>query len=179
MLLVPGHDDAPARRWLANWESRFPEAITVELGLWDRPHRNTWVNRLNLAIHRAGRPVVIVAEGLATMAVAWWAEYEQPGAGGPVRGALLIDPPDVDRPGGDARLASFPSCPRAALPFAACVLASRSRGPLALRTIRQLAADWGGPFDTLASAAVLAAPSLSPVQSLGQKVLSGWMSATA
>ena len=60
LLLVRGHDDVAARRWLADWQGRFPDAVAVELGLWDKPHRNTWVNKLNLAIQHAGRPVVVV-----------------------------------------------------------------------------------------------------------------------
>ena len=175
MLLVPGHDDGPARIWLANWEARFPDAVRVELGMWDKPHRNSWVNKLNLAIDRARRPVVIVAEGLACVAVAWWAEYEQPGVDTPVKGALLIDPPDVDRPGSDPRLAAFTSCPREALPFATCVLASRSRGADCLRVLRQMARDWNAPFDTIANASVLSVPSIFPVQTLGQRFLTGFL----
>ena len=175
MLLVPGHDDGPARRWLAHWEACFPDAIRVELGMWAKPHRNTWVNKLNLAIDRARRPVVIVAEGLACVALAWWAEYEQPDLDTPVKGALMIDPPDVDRPGSDPRLAAFTSCPRQPLPFATCVLASRNRGAGSLQALRQLARDWNAPFDTIANASVLSVPSLGPVQTLGQRFLSGFL----
>src|SRR5688500_6538868 len=82
----------------------------VELGMWENPHRNTWVNKLNLSIHRAGKPVVLVADSFACLAAIWWAEYEQPAYGNPVAGALLISPPDVDRPGGDPRLARFGAC---------------------------------------------------------------------
>ena len=67
----------------------MPGCARVELGAPDQPHRNTWVNRLNLAIHRAGRPVILVAHGLGCHAVAWWNEYERPSAEGPVQGALL------------------------------------------------------------------------------------------
>ena len=173
MLLVPGNDDARSRQWLGDWEASFPQARPVDLGLWNRPHRNTWVNKLNLAIHRAERPVIVIAEGLACVAVAWWAEYERPGADGPVVGALLIDPPDVDRPGLDPRLAALSSVPRTALPFAACVLASGSRGAMDLRTVRRLAVEWRCSFDTYGGQSVPSVPSPSPVQSLGQRFLSG------
>ena len=179
MLLVPGHNDAAARRWLADWEHQFPDAARVELGMWEKPHRNTWVNKLNLAIARANRPVVIVAEGLACLAVAWWVEYEQPGADSQIKGALLIDPPEVDRPGSDPRLAAFTSTPRTAMPFVACVLASRCRGAVALRALRMLARDWDCPFDTIAAASVVSVPSISPVQSLGQRFLSGFLAVAA
>ena len=65
--------------------------------MWDDPHRNTWVNQLNLAIHKAGRPVILVAHSLACHVVAWWNEYERPGPDGPVLGALLVAPPEVEK----------------------------------------------------------------------------------
>ena len=65
--------------------------------MWDDPHRNTWVNKLNLAIYKAGRPVILVAHSLACHVVAWWNEYERPGADSPVLGALLVAPPEVEQ----------------------------------------------------------------------------------
>ena len=88
-LLVPGLHDSGPGHWQTLWETSRPDARRVELGMWDDPHRNTWVNQLNLAIHRANRPVVLVAHSLGCLAVAWWAEYEQPAHGVPVIGALL------------------------------------------------------------------------------------------
>ena len=116
ILLVPGLHDSGPGHWQTLWETSRPDARRVELGMWDDPHRNIWVNQLNLAIHRANRPVVLVAHSLGCLAVAWWAEYEQPAHGVPVIGALLVAPPDVDRPGADPRLARFSACPRSALP---------------------------------------------------------------
>ena len=53
--------------------------LAVELGMWDQPHRNTWINQLNLAIRAADRPVILAAHSLGCLAVAWWAQPEQPG----------------------------------------------------------------------------------------------------
>jgi len=103
MLLVPGHDDARSRAWAAAWQRRFPDALPVDLGHWDRPHRNSWVNRINLAVHQAARPVVIVAEGLGCAVVAWWAAYEVPVAGARVGGVAAGDPAALCRlPAGNA-----------------------------------------------------------------------------
>src|SRR5512139_258866 len=90
VLLVPGLGDSGPHHWQSYWERELPAAARVELGRWDDPHRNTWVNQLNLAIHKAGRPVILVAHSLACHVVAWWTEYERPAADGPVRGALLV-----------------------------------------------------------------------------------------
>jgi len=145
ILLIPDRDDG-ADDWMAIWERESPNTLRLDLGMWDNPHRNTWVNKINLAIERAQRPVVLVARGLACVAVAWWAEFEQPDADHPVQFALLVMPPDVSRPGADARLARFTSCPRGRLPFRS-FLAAGSRRPAAEQmSLRALAADWDSAF---------------------------------
>src|SRR3546814_10498312 len=80
--------------------------------MWDRPHRNTWVNKLNAAIRQADRPVILVAHSLGCIAVAWWAALERPPFGSPVAGALLVAPPDVDTVSMDGRLTAFGPAPK-------------------------------------------------------------------
>jgi predicted alpha/beta hydrolase family esterase len=175
LIVVRGHDDISARQWEAQWTRRYPDALALELGLWDRPHRNTWVNKLNLAIERAQRPVVVVTQGMAGLALVWWAEYERPASDGPVVGALILDPPDIDRPEHDARLAAFPTTPRVGLPFPAILLATRARGAQSLRSLRRLSRDWGCAFDTVGTLDVLSVPSHRPVETLGQRFLARFM----
>lgn len=142
VLLVPGHVHGATARWADDWARLGGDVQLVDLGLWDRPHRNTWVNKLNLAIQRAQRRVVVIAEGLACLAVAWWAEYERPAFGDPVSGALLVSPPDVDRPDSDPRLAPFGTCPRQPLPFPSFVVVDRRLPEPQQATATQLARDW-------------------------------------
>jgi predicted alpha/beta hydrolase family esterase len=145
ILLIPGLNDSGPDHWQTSWERKYANARKVELGMWDDPHRNTWVNKLNLAIHRADRPVVLVAHSLGCLTVAWWAEYEQPQPGSIV-GALLVAPPDVDRPGLDPRLARFGACPRGPLPFPSVLAASQNDPYCSQRTAMSLAQDWGSRF---------------------------------
>jgi uncharacterized protein len=110
ILLVPGIHNSGPEHWQSRWEAQRGDCRRAELGMWDDPHRNTWVNQLNLAIHHAGRPVLLVAHSLGCLAVVWWAEMEKP---------------DVGRPGVDPRLARFalPGEPRR-LPFPSILVAS-------------------------------------------------------
>ena len=147
VLLIPDRDDG-ADDWMAIWERENPDMLRIDLGMWDNPHRNTWVNKINLAIERAGRPVVLVARGLACVAVAWWAEFERPAFGLPVVFGLQVMPPDVDRPGTDSRLARFTSCPRQPLPFRSFLVAGSRRPRSEQDSLRGLARDWGGAFIT-------------------------------
>lgn len=146
ILIVPGLNNSNPQHWQSLWETQRDDCHRVDLGGWDDPHRNTWINKLNLAIHQAGRPVMLVAHSLGCLAVAWWAEYEQPSYANPVVGALLVAPPDVDRPGADPRLARFGACPRNPLPFPAFLAASQDDHYCKLKTARMLARDWGARF---------------------------------
>lgn len=146
ILTVPGLANSGPDHWQTRWEQGRPDCRRVELGMWDRPHRNTWVNQLNLAIHRAGRPVVLVAHSLGCLAVAWWARYEQPAADHPVVGALLVAPPEVDFFPLDERLSQFAPTPTEQLPFRSILVASRNDPYMGIHTARRLARTWGSAF---------------------------------
>lgn len=146
VLLVPGLHDSGPGHWQTRWESERDDCRRVELGRWSDPIRNLWVNRLNLALQRATRPVVLVAHSLGCHAVAWWAEYERPGFGDPVVGALLVAPPDVDDPATDPRLRRFAPTPESELPFPTILAASRDDPWLPIGKARRLARTWGARF---------------------------------
>jgi predicted alpha/beta hydrolase family esterase len=145
ILTVPGLANSGADHWQTLWEQQRSNCHRVELGQWDQPHRNSWVNQLNHTIRAAGRPVVLVAHSLGCIAVAWWALLEAADAGQLVAGALLVAPPDVEMPC-DERLAGFAPTPAAPLPFPTIVVASRNDPYLTIRAARQLAHAWHADF---------------------------------
>ena len=146
ILTVPGLDNSGPGHWQTLWENSRGDCRRVDLGMWDRPHRNTWVNKLNLALHKAQHPVVLCAQGLGCLAAAWWVEYERPKFGEPVVGAIFISPPDVDRPGLDPRLARFGACPRETLPFPSYLVVKPDLPMFERVSAIRLARDWGSYF---------------------------------
>ncbi|EGD59029.1 hypothetical protein Y88_1091 [Novosphingobium nitrogenifigens DSM 19370] len=155
ILIVPGLNNSGPGHWQTIWEERLPGARRVDLGLWDDPHRNTWVNKLALAIGRASRPVVIVAHSLGCHVTAWWAEYEagfrshlraDAGVDMPVLGALLVAPPDVEERPVDRRLTRFAPLPPSELPFPSIVVSSRDDPYITVGQARRLARRWGARF---------------------------------
>jgi predicted alpha/beta hydrolase family esterase len=146
VLLVPGLNDSGPGHWQTRWERERDDCRRVELGRWADPIRNMWVNKLNLELQRASRPVVLVAHSLGCHAVAWWAEYEQPDYGHPVIGALLVAPPDVEDPAADPRLRRFAPVPETELPFPAIVVASRDDPYMPIGKARKLARTWNAQF---------------------------------
>jgi predicted alpha/beta hydrolase family esterase len=151
LLLVPGLNNSGPGHWQTLWEERLPGCRRVDLGMWDRPHRNTWVNKLNHVVRSAERPVILVAHSLGCLAVAWWAALEQDslvrdGLAGVVRGALLVAPPEVDRDPIDPRLSGFAPSPDVVLPFPAILVGSRNDPYLSLGGAGRLARRWGCHF---------------------------------
>ncbi|MBF5089912.1 alpha/beta hydrolase [Novosphingobium sp. NBM11] len=172
VLTVPGLNNSGPGHWQTIWEQEFDNCHRVDLGLWDDPLRNTWVNKLNLAIQRADRPVVLVAHSLGCLAVAWWAEYEQPGRDGPVVGALLVAPPDVEERALDRRLTRFAPFPPAELPFPSILVASRNDPYLRFGAARRLATTWGSRFADAGPAGHINAESGLGEWAFGQLLLS-------
>lgn len=145
VLIVPGLGNSGPGHWQTIWEETRTDCRRVELGQWDKPHRNSWVNQLNLAIRAARRPVVLVGHSLGCLAIAWWASLE--GADdGKVAGALLVAPPEVDFFPLDERIECFAPTPRKALPFPSILVASRNDPYVGFRTANRLAWDWGSAF---------------------------------
>ncbi len=74
ILTVPGLGGSGPSHWQTLWESARPDTVRVELGMWNTPHRNAWVTKLDQAIRQAQAPVILAAHSLGCLAVAWWAE---------------------------------------------------------------------------------------------------------
>lgn len=146
ILIVPGLNNSGPGHWQTVWEGQRSDCQRVDLGMWEQPHRNTWVNKLNLAIRQANRPVILAAHSLGCLAVAWWALLEQPGEDSPVRGALLVAPPEVDHRPHDPRVATFAPTPALRLPFPSILVGSHNDHYMGLREARRLSRIWGSSF---------------------------------
>lgn len=145
ILTVPGLGGSGPSHWQTLWEQSRPDTSRVELGMWNTPHRNAWVTKLDQAIRNAQAPVVLAAHSLGCLAVAWWAELTNQPFGYPVVGALLVAPADVER--NDApELAAFRPTPRKALPFPSILVASTDDPWISIDRARALSRDWGSHF---------------------------------
>ncbi|WP_294390708.1 alpha/beta hydrolase [uncultured Sphingomonas sp.] len=145
-LLVPGLGNSGLTHWQSRWERERHDCLRIQLGLWDDPQRNVWISRIDQAVAAAQGPVVLVAHSLGCHAVVWWASLLGQVLSGNVVGALLVAPPDVDRPGVDARLRRFAPAPRAVLPFPALVVGSTDDPWCEADKARELAAGWAAEF---------------------------------
>ena len=146
ILTVPGLDGSGPGHWQTRWEAQRVDTVRAELGVWNSPHRNTWVTKLDQAIASARAPVVLAAHSLGCLAVAWWAHLAGQPYGWPVIGALLVAPADVERAVGRPEVAGFAPHPRVILPFPSLVVASSDDPWTHVDRAHSLAASWGAEF---------------------------------
>ena len=147
VLTVPGLDGSGPEHWQSLWERRLNRCERVQMGDWAYPQRSKWVRRLDQEIRSSPAPVLIAAHSLGCLAVAWWAkECWSLGNQDRVIGALLVAPPDVERPDARERMGSFSPAPREPLPFPSLLVASRNDSFASFDTCARIAAMWGSPL---------------------------------
>lgn len=146
VLTVPGLGGSGPSHWQTLWEEARPDTSRVDLGMWNTPHRNAWVTKLDQAIRATRAPVVLAAHSLGCLAVAWWAALSPQPFGWPVAGALLVAPADVDRVDAHPDLKAFAPSPRQLLPFPSLVVASTDDPSIDIAQARNLADAWGSHF---------------------------------
>lgn len=146
VLTVPGLGGSGPSHWQTLWEEARLDTRRVELGMWQAPHRNAWVSKLDQAIRQSPAPVILAAHSLGCLAVAWWAELSNQPFGWPVAGALLVAPADVDRDDAPAALKGFAPAPKTPLPFPAILVASSDDPWISIDRAHSLAVDWGCHF---------------------------------
>jgi len=144
-LVVPGWGGSDADHWQRIWTRADPRFDVIEQDDWDHPQVDQWIERLDRAVHGSGGPAVVVAHSLGCHTVARWAAVSDPT---PVRGALLVAPPDIEFSVGHgaAAIADFGPVTSAALPFPALLAASDTDPWAAIEWSSELAQHWGAEF---------------------------------
>lgn len=145
-LIVPGLNDSGPTHWQSLWGRLLRNSSRAELGDWSAPQRSQWVGALDDAIRATHGPIILCAHSLGCLAVAWWAALRGQKHGWPVAGALLIAPPDCDRPSSADTLRDFGPTPMVKLPFPAILAASRDDHYADIEQSQRMARYWGAHF---------------------------------
>jgi predicted alpha/beta hydrolase family esterase len=123
LIVIPGLGGPDPDHWQVRWGSKLSTARIVEQREWEVPSPEEWIAEIVAAVAEATKPAMILAHGLGAIATVHAAPAFPPGI---VRGAFLVAPVDVERPGLDAHLHAFSPLPRDPLPFPSLVVASRT-----------------------------------------------------
>ncbi|QKE64997.1 alpha/beta hydrolase [Aquipseudomonas campi] len=142
-LILPGWQGSPDNHWQSHWLRSLPNALRVEQADWDQPDPVSWVAALERAISAANSPVILIAHSLGCITVARWAAQAPLASLRQVRGALLVAPADVERPGCPPALQGFAPIPRDLLPFPSQLVGSDNDPAASAARALQLARDWG------------------------------------
>jgi predicted alpha/beta hydrolase family esterase len=142
LLILPGYNGSGPEHWQTKWERDLPGARRVPAKDWDHPVCKDWVAALELAVAEAGPDTILVAHSLGCLQVAHWAATTKR----KIRGALLVAPPDPDRPAFPTEIVGFQPLPRRPLGFPSVLVASHDDSYSTLTFSRALAAAWGSEF---------------------------------
>jgi uncharacterized protein len=147
-LVVPGWGGSDAHHWQRIWAQADARFDVVEQDDWDTPDLGGWIERLDRAVHASDRPAVLVAHSLGCHTVARWAAVSDHS---PVRGALLVAPPDIEfavAHGADP-IAPFGPVSTAPLPFPTILAVSETDPWARSEWSAQLAQNWGSQLVNL------------------------------
>jgi uncharacterized protein len=139
LLILPGYGDSGPQHWQTLWERLLPGATRVRQRDWENPALEEWVATLDAAIATCAEPPVLVAHSLGGIAAVHWAAR----GSRPVRGALLVAPPDLDNPEVPAVCRAFAPVPRQRLPFRSILIASRDDPYASVECAERMAREWG------------------------------------
>ncbi|MBC9248897.1 alpha/beta hydrolase [Pseudomonas alcaligenes] len=142
-LILPGWQGSPDEHWQSHWQRNLPNASRVEQHDWQQPDPQLWVAALEQAVQAAANPVVLIAHSLGCVTVARWAAQAPLASLRKVRGALLVAPADVERPGCPLELQGFAPISRELLPFPSVLVGSDNDHAASAVRALELARDWG------------------------------------
>ena len=139
VLILPGRGNSGEEHWQSIWQNSNPSFERVVQEEWQNPHCEQWVKKLDEAINRSATPVVLVAHSLSVSLVNHWAKHHT----GPVTGALLVAPSDVEAEGYAPGTQGFTPIPLNRLPFSSVVVVSSNDPKVSLERATCFAQAWG------------------------------------
>ncbi|MBA3595803.1 MAG: alpha/beta hydrolase [Methylibium sp.] len=140
ILTLPGWQGSPATHWQSRWE-RLCGHRRVEQHDWLQPRRGDWMARLEEVLLAQPSPALLVAHSLGCQLVAAWAAHSRHTAR--VHAALLVAPPDTERPDMPPQLHTWRPIVRTRLPFRATVVASSDDPYCTTERAAEMAQAWG------------------------------------
>ncbi|WP_439567687.1 RBBP9/YdeN family alpha/beta hydrolase [Sphingopyxis sp.] len=146
ILTIPGLNNSGPAHWQSLWERRFANCERVDLGQWDDPEKDVWVERIAAAIDAEHDPVLIVAHSLGCHAFAHWFAGASSVARDRIVGALLVAPPDLTQLRRNHRIASFTDSPALSSQTPMIVVASDDDPYAKTAHVWRLSRHWDARF---------------------------------
>ncbi len=145
VLILPGLGNSGERHWQTHWGQAHPRWHRVEQNDWTTPNAADWIAKLQQVLSESDAPTVLIAHSLACVLTARWAMQHS----GPVVGAFLVAPSDVDAPGFPEGTNGFKPMPMQRLPFPSMLIASTNDFYASEPRSRAFAEAWGSELVVL------------------------------
>ncbi|WP_328473984.1 alpha/beta fold hydrolase [Actinoplanes sp. NBC_00393] len=129
VLLVPGRGKPLPGHWSVQWQAQRPDVHWAPEPPGPPYEPDERVAALDQALRASDEPAVLVAHSAGCLTVAFWAAQHT----GPVRAALMVTPPFLDRP----------EVTWTRLPFRTVVVASRNDPNATFEQAAAIGRDWG------------------------------------
>ncbi|HEY8026491.1 MAG TPA: alpha/beta hydrolase [Burkholderiaceae bacterium] len=139
LLVVPGLYGSGEGHWQTVWQGLYPWIERVEQDDWATPDLAIWSAKLQQALRRSDKPVLVAAHSFGTLTTIHAAAQGAPN----LAGALLVAPADPDKFGLSELLSGH------SLTFPALVLGSTSDPWMSNERAALWARRWGAPYRCL------------------------------
>ncbi|ATB69235.1 alpha/beta hydrolase [Sulfurospirillum diekertiae] len=140
VLILPGYQGSGETHWQTHWEKNHPDFKRIEQNDWDHPVCDEWVKNVEIAVKNAGKDVIIVSHSIGCLVVAHWASMAHHS---PIKGALIVAPPDPKEPTFPTIAEGFEHTPLQPFPFPSIIVASSNDPYASLTYSKQMADAWG------------------------------------
>jgi len=170
-LIVPGLNGSGEQHWQSFWERERADCRRADLGAWEDPEPDQWIQRLDEEIQAQPGPVILVAHSLGCIATALWSQEYLHKRRDIVKGALLVAPCDPEAPGACHALQRFAPTPRARLDMRTILVASTNDPYASLNRAKLMAKAWGSEFVNVGTQGHINAQSSLGAWAFGQTLL--------
>ncbi len=141
-VVLPGIGGSGPAHWQTQWEQADARMQRFVPASWDEPELDDWIAALDCAVAQAPEPPVLIAHSLACLLVAHWSARSTL----PVRGALLVAPPDPDEDAFPDEARGFANPPVSLLRFPSMLIASTDDPYGPIDYAQRRAGQWGCQF---------------------------------
>lgn len=123
--------------------------MRIQQDNWLEPECNSWTEKIEKALLTTRlEEAILIGHSVGCAAIVhWFARYKKP-----VKGALLVAPSDIERPGYPVYIKGFSPMPLQKLPFKTIVVASTNDHVVSLDRARYFASNWGSELEIIPGA---------------------------
>jgi len=144
VIIIPGLGGSGPNHWQSLWKEHHSHCQILSVDDWNMPDKEHWLASLEKMMSKCISAPLVVAHSLGGILFVHWVSRHK---SIPIKGALLVAPPDVDdKHKIPAEATCFAPIPMTPLPFPSIVVASENDSFASLQRSQAFAVAWGADF---------------------------------